>query len=418
MLQQFAQRLKAVWVPSRRVEYVYYFAISYSAVAAALNVEVPLVAAGLITFLAALCFIKMGSTRRDIYGPVALLLASQISHILVQGLAHEIFVWSDLLRWFILWMFATVIVQSLCLRPGFLLRCTTVIFAIGLVAVPSLGFNVDTVERARAGINIGGGLQNPNGLAAWFGFCAVVFGVAGIDAKRPNLRLLYWLAAILSLLVVALTVSRGALLGSALGLSIGFRRFLQRAFIPMLLLIMLAWLVFESGLINHIVSNYEERATEETGRFLLWPYVFDRIWESPFLGVGVSEIATDTPERGDAISTPHNSFLFFALSSGMVPFLCYLAFWIRVVRGSMFDATRSEYSPFRAALLIYVFVALFLGDVSAEPWTVLALAVAAGPPLLVRAERQLVGSRIRTRRLAPRPGFVSQTRTLQRKLRV
>src|SRR5262249_16810012 len=150
-------------------------------------------------------------------------------YILVQVLAHQIFVLSDLLRWFILWIFATIIVQSLCLRSGFLIRCTVVVFAIGLVAVPTLGFNVDTVERAQAGINIGGGLQNADGLAAWFGFCAVSFGVAAMNMKRTDIkRLLYWSGAIVSLFIVALTVSRGALLGCALALTVASRHLLKR----------------------------------------------------------------------------------------------------------------------------------------------------------------------------------------------
>jgi len=395
-------RVKRVWVPSRFVEYTYYFAFSYSVIAAYLGIEVPLLAAALITCLAAFCFVRTGANRREIYAPIAFLMACQISYILVQISIHGVFLLSDSLRWFILWVFATIIVQSLCLRPGFLLRCTTVIFAIGLIAVPHLGFNMDIVERARADIDIGGGLRNPNGLAAWFGFCAVSFGIAGIDTKCANAnmrRVLYWIAAIGSLFVVALTVSRGSLLACAIALAVGFRRLLKRAFAPLLLIILLAGVVFESGLINHVVSNYEQRATEETGRLILWPYVIDRFLESPFFGVGVSNIETEFP--GGSISTPHNSFLFFALSAGILPFVFYLGFWIRAVRGSLFDVTRSEYVPFRVPLLLFALVAFFLADVSAEPWSILALVVAAGPPI-VRQERPLLVGRIRSRRLAPR----------------
>jgi O-antigen ligase len=408
---------KAVWVPPRQLEYLYYFVISYSALAAAVNAEVPLVAAGLMTILAAFCFRKTGSSRRNLYAPIALLLACQTSYILVQVLAHQIFVLSDSLRWFILWTFATLIVQSLCLRPGFLIRCTIVIFAIGLIAVPTLGFNVDTVERARAEINIGGGLQNPDGLAAWFGFCAVSFGVAAMNMKSADIkRLLYWSGAIVSLFIVALTVSRATLLGCAVALTVASRHMLKRAFVPVLLFVLLGGLVFESGLINHITSNYGERATEETGRFLLWPLIVNRISESPLVGVGVTQITTYIPERGGSISTPHNSFLFFALSSGFVPFAFFLGFWIRAVGTSVRDAGRSEYGPFRVPLLLYALISFLVSDVSAETWSVLALAVSAGPPLLLRQPHPLVTARIRTRRLAQRSEFPSRIRAMQRKL--
>ena len=251
------RRLQLVWIPPRSVEFAYYFAFSYSIIAAYLGIEIPLVAAGLMTCLAGLCIVKIGSGRRDIYTPIALLLACQISYILVQVVVYDTSVMSDSLRWFILWIFGTIIMQSLCLRQGFLLRCTIVMFALGLIALPYLEFTVDVVERARADVDIGGGLRNANGLAAWFGFCVVSFGIAGIDTKPGTIkRVLYWTAAAVSLLVVALTVSRGALLGCAIALTVAFRRLLKRGFVPVLLLIVCAGVVLESGWFDQIVSNF------------------------------------------------------------------------------------------------------------------------------------------------------------------
>jgi len=273
---------------------------------------------------------------------------------------------------------------------------------------------MDVVDRARADIEIGGGLRNPTGLAAWFGFCVVSFGIAAIEMKRTNfLRWFYSAASVLSLLVVALTVSRGALLGCALALTVGFRRLLSRAFIPLLLLICLGWLVFEFGLVNHLVGNYEERATEETGRFLLWPHVVDRIVASPLVGVGVPAISTYIPETGQPISTPHNSFLFFALSSGFVPFVLFLGFWLKAIRSSFSDNKGSEYTPFRIPLLLYCLVAFLLADISAEPWSVLSLAIAAGPVLLFRHEPSFVGRQSRSRKLVPRLNRPTRARVLQ-----
>src|SRR5690349_3126977 len=113
-------RVQPVWVPSRTLEYAYYLSFSYSTIAAYLGIEVPLFAAALITFLAGFCFVKTGTNRREIYAPIVLLLAAQISFMFVQVIAHGVSPLSDSLRWFILWVFATIIVQSLCLRRGFL----------------------------------------------------------------------------------------------------------------------------------------------------------------------------------------------------------------------------------------------------------------------------------------------------------
>src|SRR5262249_4073648 len=161
------------------------------------------------------------------------------------------------------------------------------------------------------------------------------------------------------------------LLGCALALTVGFRRFLKRGFVPVLLIITLGGLFLASGLLDQFISNYEERGTEETGRLLMWPLIIKRFSESPIFGVGMSGIMTYVPEANKAMP-PHNSFLFFALSSGIIPFAVYVAFWIRAARKSFSDVGESEYSPFRTPLLLYALVAFILADVSVEPWALLA----------------------------------------------
>src|SRR5947207_1360215 len=91
------------WVPSRSVEYAYYFVIAYSILAAYLGVEVPLVAAALTVALAYLCFKQAGSHARQVYGPIALLLACQVSFVLVQVVAYGTSIMEEINRNFILW---------------------------------------------------------------------------------------------------------------------------------------------------------------------------------------------------------------------------------------------------------------------------------------------------------------------------
>src|SRR5206468_4043851 len=200
------------------------------------------------------------------------------------------------------WMFGLIIMRFLCLLPGFLLRCTLIMFAVGLIAVPHLGFTTaSVVDRASANIEIGGGLRNANGLGVWFGFLAVVFAICALETKRGVvIRVLYSLAALGSLFVVGLTVSRGALLGCAIALSVGFRSVLKRSFVPVLLIIVFVGVVLVSGLADQIISNFGERATEETGRFLVWPLIIDRILASPIVGVGFSAIGTYVPESNQS----------------------------------------------------------------------------------------------------------------------
>ena len=405
---------KFVWIPPRWVEYTYYLVFSYSIVAGALGIEVPLFAAGLTVALGGLCLIKLGSRRKEICAPIALLLACQFSFIFVQATVYGASVIEDdLIRTFILWMFAMIIVQSLCLRPGFLQRCTIVIFMLGLSVLPFLGFSDQGVDRAGISVAVGGSLTNANGLAGWFGFCLVYFGISALETKRGIVRILYGLAALGSLLIVGLTVSRGALIGCTLALTVAFRRFLKRAFLPALLLIILGGVLVMSGLFDSSISNYEERGMEETGRLLVWPLVIERFLESPIFGVGMSGIMTWIPDSSHPIP-PHNSFLYFALSSGIVPAALYVAFWIRAAWRSFSDVRGSEYSPFRTPLLLYALGTFILGDINVAPWAVLAVAVGAGSHDSHRRERLLVThSKIRRRRIAPTVQLPSKAKTAQ-----
>jgi O-antigen ligase len=410
-----ARKFKFVWIPPRWVEYTYYLVFSYSIVAAALGIEIPLLAAALTVALGGLCLIKLGSHRKEICAPIALLLACQFSFILVQvGVYGASVIEDDSIRMFILWMFGMIIVQSLCLRPGFLHRCTIVIFILGLMVVPYLAFSDQGVDRAGIGIAVGGNLTHPNGLAGWFGFCAVAFGLFGLETRRGIVvPILYGLAAVGSLLIVGLTVSRSALLGCALALTVGFRRFLKRAFVPTLLLIILGGVLLASGLFDQIMSNYEERGTEETGRLLVWPLIIERFLDSPIFGVGMSRIGTWVPESSHPIP-PHNSFLFFALSSGVVPFALYVAFWIRAGWRSFVDVGQSEYGPFRIPLLLYVFQVFLFGDINIAPWVLLSLAVGAGSGISHHREHFLLAySRIRRRRIASTVQLPSKAGTIR-----
>jgi O-antigen ligase len=218
-----------------------------------------------------------------------------------------------------------------------------------------------------ATIEIGGGLRNPNGLAVWFGFCLVSFGIFGIEAKRPIVRTIYWLAATGCLFVVGLTVSRGTLFAAALALTVAFRRLLKRGFVPVLVAVILTGGVYVSGIFDQVISKYVERATEKTGREHLWPEAIEDISTSPIFGVGLSRPVG-----------PHNSFLYFALSSGVIPFVCYVAFWIAAARRSFYDTAQSEYRPFRIPFLLYALVAFMVSDVSTEVWALLVLTIGAG----------------------------------------
>jgi O-antigen ligase len=109
-------------------------------------------------------------------------------------------------------------------------------------------------------------------------------------------------------------------------------------------------------LFERSTALYVARATEETGRVLVWPLAFERFLSSPLAGVGVSNIATYVPII-NSTKTPHNSFLFIALASGILPLAFFVASWIRAARGAFRSlAERTANAPFLLPLLLYCFL--------------------------------------------------------------
>ena len=367
----------SIRVPSWHVECIYYCVVAYSLVSAYLGIEIRLVAAGATAILAGFCYTKLGSYATR---PISVLLACAASFVLIQILVHGISPLDSLIRGFIVWMCGMVVVQSLGYRTGFLQRCTIVIFLLGLIAVPSLRYgDAGSAERAAAGIQLSGNLQNANGLGAWFGFCFVSFALLGLETRRLTGRTLYWVAATASLLIAGLSVSRTAMLGGAIAVVLGFRDILRRGFVPLLALLVLTGVVLEAGLFDRVVSMYEARGLEDTGRLILWPEVLKRIATSPIVGFGVNGLTTYVPQRGSAITTPHNSFLFFALSGGIVPLFLWTLFWFGRGRRLILQGPARQYARFQLPFFCYLLVQFISGDLNNDPWTTLAVTVMAAP---------------------------------------
>ena len=139
------------------------------------------------------------------------------------------------------------------------------------------------------------GISNPNSLGMWFGFCAVYFLFRGLQSRTLIMRAVYWAGALGSLYVVALTVSRGPLIGIVLACVVGLHSALKRSFFPVLSLVLLIWLVNESGVFQQAIDSYLMRGTEETGREKLWPLALERLLNSLWTGVGLEDIPTRAP---------------------------------------------------------------------------------------------------------------------------
>jgi hypothetical protein len=369
------QPATAKYLPPSWIEYGYYGQVVYSIMGVALGVSMGSVGIVMLGGLGLACVLRMGRMGRyllEIVRPAALLIACGVSYIAVQTLVHGNSIRGDYVREFVPWIASLVVVQHLALRPGFLHRSAMFMVVLGVATLPYLKtFAEDASRSGLAGITIG----NPNDLGGWFAFCCVYLTIVGLETRRNWLRVAAWSGAVGSLVVVALTVSRGPLFAAACALVLAFRRVLKRGFYPFLLLMVAAWVAFGLGLLDQSAARYTQRGMEQSGRFSTWPIAIGRFLESPFFGVGVTRLATVDPLSG-RLTTPHNSFIFIGLTSGIVPLFLFGWYWVRLGSAALrLSAASHEDAGFHLPLLMYSFlVALTLNQPFMLPWMMCTLA--------------------------------------------
>jgi len=356
-----------------------------------LGILVPMLAAGMLVVLAAFCVHRLGSRATTVYASLKLPLACGLSYLVVQSIAHGASLMDENGRSFITWMLTLIIVQSLCLRRGFLHRCVFALFIMGLITLPYLifwGSGVGSMyERAAIsrGEMITGDVNNANGLGAWFGFCCLYCIIVSMETKRHGVRVVSSLAALGCLFIVGLTVSRGTLLALAIGTTFAFRSLLRRGFVPLLVFLLLSWIISSFGIFDQIIDHYIARGMEETGRSLVWPVAIERFLSAPLLGVGAAGANLHVPRFSKQL-TPHNGFLYFALSSGVLPLAFFVAWWMRAAQNAFSCGARPDDGPFRLPLLAYAFVNMMFGDLAfMVPWSTVAIVVAMVPNTLYGA---------------------------------
>jgi len=383
-LQRFAGSVPSSLIlqgPHAFVEYSYYAILFYGTVGPLVGLSAGRGGGAMLLLLATYCGLALGLARKVVFQSLRLPILCAVLEILVQVLAHGESPIGDHVRYFVTWILALIIIQSLLLRPGFAHRFSLVILMVGLTVVPFLSVRTEGFLADRAGGGeVAGGFSNPNALGNWFGFCCVYLAVFGLETKRALLRIAAWVGAVGCLYVVGLSVSRGALVAVAASLVVAFRRLLKRGFVPLLLLVSLVWVLFLFGVFDTVAESYLARAEEDTGRMEVWPLVIQRYLESPLVGVGASQMATYVPGR--LAYMPHNSFLCFAVASGSIPLLLFVRYWVHSFKRS-FKPAPWDYGPLRVPLLIYTLLVAFAGDyVFMIPWAMLAFSLPSAPVAL------------------------------------
>jgi hypothetical protein len=356
------------------VEYGYYFVILYTVLGAVFGLI--FIGPGfLLMLILALCMVALGPSVLTVLQKAWPPLACGASYLFIQLALHEESLSDGMYVYqFGPWLFSLVIVQALAMhRPNFLHRFAWFTVFMGLAMLPFITL-VPTGAYEKMGLRRDIGFRNPNMLAAWFGFCVLYLTIKGYVETRLAYRVVTWLMAVGSLYVVGLTVSRGALIALAGGLIVASRRLLKVGFLPVVLLGGLVLGLVELGLFDHALRSYTHRGGEETGRLLVWPLLIEQFLNSPFIGNGASH-AGAVLDTGKFV-TPHNSFLLFAVASGIVPLVLFATYCF----GSGMAALRAEHSDqnsmFYLPLVVYTVLITSSGNLDfMTPWAIVSLAV-------------------------------------------
>ena len=352
----------------RHYEYFFYLALFYSIVNATWGINIPYLASSVIMTIALLCLLARRTGLFGLLKKIGLPLLCIVSYVFIQRIFHgengtsfiPYFMWGAYL----------VIVQSLLSRPNFFFRMSFALFATGMAMIPYLRLSGG---EDRGGLGTASAISNPNDLAAWFGFCVIVFTIRALQTTRILDRFGSGLIAFVSLMIVGATVSRGALSALTLAAVVGFRRQLKRGFVPIFILVLMAVTGLAFGVFDNAISHYSQRGIEETGRMTVFKPAFQRFIDSPLVGVGLSSAGTLTPEG--EVRLPHDSLLYLALVSGLFPLLFFLAYMLVAYNRALHASLNHPYLNYLMPLIAYCsFILIVADNVFIAPWFILTFA--------------------------------------------
>ncbi len=148
------------------------------------------------------------------------------------------------------------------------------------------------------------------GIAVW-AVCLLISGIEGsrgvalcllvLPLFHPIIRGLHWRV---SIAVVVLLM----------GLAVFYLPPMQERLFP------------DSG--SGTIADLLQSKQSGMGRFEAWPQVYERVWDAPVLGHGVSSVFHYVPTIWDRMRSPHNEFLCVSYEFGMVGLCLYVTVMI------------------------------------------------------------------------------------------
>jgi O-antigen ligase len=199
-----------------------------------------------------------------------------------------------------------------------------------------------------------GGRLSPIGLPSHPIIAGAAYGIAAVAAAARVVRsdVAVWERILFSVLlaglvsVVALTQSRGPLLGLAVTLILMLAVLRGRAALLLALAGLGVFAALEAAGLVHF-SSFLARA--DSHRFELWNLYLDRIAERPFLGFGVNADVEVLLEQGTVITHPHNLILASQIHGGILAALLLIG-----LLGAAFAAAYRSFKAGESGLALWL----------------------------------------------------------------
>jgi len=280
---------------------------------------------------------------------------------------------------------------------AFYFACVVIAVLMGM----GIGRTVTLTARGER-LSFGGGNANAVGSALTLGLFIILAGSLASRFTDRKWKVLLPITGTVLLYGMAVTGSRGAVLGSAAGLlALGLHGERLRSRLRNLLIVLVAGSLVGYGVYIVFISRarLEEAVVGKrlAGREQIYPQAIKMFLERPIFGWGAEgntrELARRVPfMREDSLDT-HNLFLYVLTECGIVGFLPFVAGLILCV-GSARRAVRSRHGLL-PVVLIFAVLAMGMSSnwIRRKPlWLVLGYAVAAGASAGPRRRRARVPS--------------------------
>jgi O-antigen ligase len=226
-------------------------------------------------------------------------------------------------------------------------------------------------------------VQNPNVLGGLLAMGALISGSLALSrAFQGARRFLLAVACLVQLAGLAVTFSRGAWVGFAVGvlgaIILGYRRYLM----AVIGVAIVAWLaaprVFMERLLFSFTNAYAQRSSAGLGRLYRWDASLYHVVEHPLLGVGLGTFGGTTAYMfGYWALWVDNFYLQMAAEGGLLLLVFFLWLLLRGAKG-LVRGHRVASDPYLKALaagMFGAFLAIIVADAFEADWETLAVAV-------------------------------------------